>query len=1325
MVTVNKQTSAMALFIALCWACLYFDLSSAAETQRIVINNVTYTETTYVIAVLSDQGADFNQTLAPTFNEYLNDALSDRFNGLVKFRTYLVTYNNVIDEGIQGNYDFAFTNPAMFTCLEAELAMSALVTLRRSILDHDLNQFGAVMFTTSDRSDITTVADISDKTVAAVSFITYGGFQAQWGKLREAGIDFLVNTRQIKFTGDEDLVVNQVLEGKSDVGFVSSGILEQKVNDEDLDLKRLRIISPRSVIMTDGQVYPFITSVENLSPEWTFAALPAVSWEIQAAVVDALIALPRDSKYALQGGYAAWQAPLSYTVTRSLQISLGVMYADAIGDYKCVRTNNLASAIVCPRGYVKKSDEEILDGCSLADIDCREDFNCLCNPCKPACGSNEELQGESTCRCVKGFVRMGGACVSLGVFIVIIVVPIVLGVGTIVYFAMRFQQNKVDLLWHIRPFELKFEDPVEVLGAGSYGVVLKAEYRGTAVAVKRVGPPQRMARGIHASRTTRDKQGVLAPEIMKGIRALADGGSTPKRSGGRSSKRSARSQTMTLKSRERRAMDYIAEIFDDAAEQSRGPQSMTTGQMSGRHTTGQESRSLAGRLLQRTTAKRQAAKIRETFIKEMRTLSKLRHPCVTTVMGAVMQPGWEPMMVMEHMDLGSLYAILHNETMELDGETRYYLTIDIVSGCRFLHSSDPPLIHGDLKSLNVLVDSKFRAKVSDFGLSSTGVGKACGTPYWMAPEVLRGEATTAASDVYSFSIILFEIFSRKDPYPAEADLETVLRDVVKRKKRPDIPSNCPENIAQLMKEAWHFDADRRPSFDELSRRFGHIDPSACRVEGYSLKKDTSNKVLEDVFPPHIANALREGKKIEPEHYDCVTIFFSDIVGFTDISSTLEPRLVMDMLDRLYTKFDKLAEAFELFKVETIGDAYMAVTNLLKQQPDHTERIALFAVEAIKAANSTLINPAEPELGCVNIRVGFHSGPVVANVVGTKNPRYCLFGDTVNTASRMESNSVKNRIHMSEAAADLLRKQAPQLELESRKPMQIKGKGKMHTFFLVASEIDHEQSTDTTKLLQAKKRGRGMSTSSAISAQSVLALCKPPPGSRLSVSSAQSTTTNAVANTDQTSGTLQEPHVNETSSVPNLETQSSLSSTQPLHNIKISAEDVPEVVDASHTSVAAQDHASSEENQSSKPGNSSQAASNVAEVLDLQGVGASETKPLDNVPCLVEQRKVTINDAVEIKYLASHRSSLDSNSSRRRSSTNDENGTPLTFSTIVEQSESTSDSDSDLSQDHNAGGMTRDFPSDRQNDKQLPLENKIRPTNAVVQNDSSKVHEQHL
>lgn len=238
--------------------------------------------------------------------------------------------------------------------------------------------------------------------------------------------------------------------------------------------------------------------------------------------------------------------------------------------------------------------------------------------------------------------------------------------------------------------------------------------------------------------------------------------------------------------------------------------------------------------------------------------------------------------------------------MILEGTMILEILRDISQGIRFLHSANPQVIHGDLKAQNILVDGKFRAKVSDFGfaLSQKRNAGAAGTPFWMSPECLRGESgNTVASDIYSFGIILYEVFSRRDPYEGE-DAESVLRLVADRNvnKRPPPPAGCPQKMLALMADCQDSDPEKRPTAEEVDIRIKRVDSESVESGsqvGAIKKKDSIS--LYDIFPKHVADALRDGKKVEAEHRDIVTLFFSDIVGFTTISSTLPPRKIADMV----------------------------------------------------------------------------------------------------------------------------------------------------------------------------------------------------------------------------------------------------------------------------------------------------------------------------------------------------------------------------------------------------------------------------------------------
>ncbi|GLC33633.1 hypothetical protein PLESTB_000098000 [Pleodorina starrii] len=208
------------------------------------------------------------------------------------------------------------------------------------------------------------------------------------------------------------------------------------------------------------------------------------------------------------------------------------------------------------------------------------------------------------------------------------------------------------------------------------------------------------------------------------------------------------------------------------------------------------------------------------------------------------------------------------------------------------------------------------------------------------------------------------------------------------------------------------------------------------------------RLLHAMIPKKVVSTLRRGK-IFTESFEVVTVLFSDIVAYTTMSAQMAPIEVVQMLDELYQAFDNLAEKHRLYKLDTIGDAIMLVGGA----PD-TEgaaaaaaRVAQMGLDMIRVTSTKVLAGGH----VVKIRVGIHSGPAVAAVVGRKAPKYTLFGDTVNTASRMESNGSPMRIHISGATAELL-SQAGGFIIEPRGEIPIKGKGVMFTHWVTGTHV---------------------------------------------------------------------------------------------------------------------------------------------------------------------------------------------------------------------------------------------------------------------------------
>ncbi|XP_046734564.1 guanylate cyclase 32E-like [Diprion similis] len=476
-----------------------------------------------------------------------------------------------------------------------------------------------------------------------------------------------------------------------------------------------------------------------------------------------------------------------------------------------------------------------------------------------------------------------------------------------------------------------------------------------------------------------------------------------------------------------------------------------------------------------------------TIRKELKQIREIRHENLIPFMGAVVEPG-AIFIVTGYCARGSLRDLLQNDDLRLDPMFASSLVADLLRGMIYLHDSDI-ISHGNLRSSNCLVDSRWVLQISDFGLHEFKSGqeepdhekKELQRMLYRAPELLRSGAPPARGsqkgDVYSFSLVLYEIMTRRFPWDDTLLTHSEIVENIKkgRRLRPTLSyvKGVSDYIIRCIESCWHEEPEVRPDMKLVSvvlkpmqaglkanifdNMLAIMEKYACNLEG--LIQQRTNELVEEkkktdallhrMLPKTVAEALKRGDPVEAESFDSVTIYFSDIVGFTELSAESTPLQVITLLNELYTCCDYIISHYDVYKVETIGDAYMVVSGLPVRNGDkHAGEIASMALHLLRRISRFEL-PHKPGES-LKIRIGIHSGHCVAGVVGLKMPRYCLFGDTVNTASRMESSGSPLRIHMSEDAWKLLQKLGG-YQAEERGMVEIKGKGVMKTYWLVGED----------------------------------------------------------------------------------------------------------------------------------------------------------------------------------------------------------------------------------------------------------------------------------
>ncbi|CAG5136001.1 unnamed protein product, partial [Candidula unifasciata] len=446
------------------------------------------------------------------------------------------------------------------------------------------------------------------------------------------------------------------------------------------------------------------------------------------------------------------------------------------------------------------------------------------------------------------------------------------------------------------------------------------------------------------------------------------------------------------------------------------------------------------------------------LLKEMKLMKSLKHTNLATFHGACTETP-NICVLWEYCSKGSLEDILHNTDIKLEAMFQFSIALDICTGLNYLHSSELE-VHGRLKTTNCVIDSRWVAKLTDYGLkrfkkgekSSDEIGedKYYTDLFWTAPELLRPilqhekVIPTKEADIFSLGVVLKQLLCKNFAYNEELAHQTPKEIIMKIANpgsgpvvRPHIIEEFPEHhiimmsFVHLIKACWAEEPSQRPTIKKVLRKMkrmsplkssGVLDNMLSLMERYSNRledlvsertlqleeeKRKTDTLLYRMLPRKVADDLKIGHHVQAEAFTDVTIYFSDIVGFTTLASESTPMEVVEMLNLLYSQFDDIIQMFNVYKVS------------------------------------------------------LNSGPVVAGVVGNTMPRYCLFGNTVNLASRMESQGLPQKIQVSFFTHEIL-KMNPDFIMEERGVVEVKGKGKMPTYWLIgrkSSQAVNQENND--------------------------------------------------------------------------------------------------------------------------------------------------------------------------------------------------------------------------------------------------------------------------